>query len=393
MKKETKKAPTIRFRGFTDDWEQRKLGEIFTERSEKKHEYLPPLTIIQGCGTVRRDEMDRELIYDKSSLSNYKLVKKNDFIVHLRSFEGGLEKANIEGIVSPAYHIFHGEKINTEFYYSFFRSNDFINHKLVPFVYGIRDGRSIDIAGMKTIKIPYPSVNEQNRIGALIGKLNSLVALHQRKLDQLKKLKTYFLQNMLPAKGEKIPRIRFKGFTGDWEQRKLGDYVTIISGDAPSKFDEGNELYVKVDDLNCNSKYVIDSKNKVALHESINKAPEGSVVFPKRGAAIMTNKVRILADDCYIDTNLMALSSNKIDSEFLYNIISKEGLYKIADTSTIPQINNKHIEPYEVLLPRLDEQRTIGKFFKDVDNFITLHQRKLDQLQTMKKFMLQNLFI
>ena len=156
MKKETKKAPTIRFRGFTDDWEQRKLGEIFTERSEKKHEYLPPLTIIQGCGTVRRDEMDRELIYDKSSLSNYKLVKKNDFIVHLRSFEGGLEKSNIEGIVSPAYHIFHGEKINTEFYYSFFRSNDFINHKLVPFVYGIRDGRSIDIAGMKTIKIPYP---------------------------------------------------------------------------------------------------------------------------------------------------------------------------------------------------------------------------------------------
>lgn len=193
-------------------------------------------------------------------------------------------------------------------------------------------------------------------------------------------------------KQRKKPALRFKGFVNDWEQRKLGDYVTIISGDAPSKFDEGNELYVKVDDLNCNSKYVIDSKNKVALHESINKAPEGSVVFPKRGAAIMTNKVRILADDCYIDTNLMALSSNKIDSEFLYNIISKEGLYKIADTSTIPQINNKHIEPYEVLLPRLDEQRTIGKFFKDVDNFITLHQRKLEKLQNLKKAMLEKMF-
>lgn len=193
-------------------------------------------------------------------------------------------------------------------------------------------------------------------------------------------------------KQRKKPSLRFKGFDNDWEQRKLGDYITIISGDAPSKFDEGNELYVKVDDLNCNSKYVIDSKNKVALHESINKALEGSVVFPKRGAAIMTNKVRILADDCYIDTNLMALSSNKIDSEFLYNIISKEGLYKIADTSTIPQINNKHIEPYEVLLPRLDEQRTIGKFFKDVDNFITLHQRKLEKLQNLKKAMLEKMF-
>ena len=103
--------------------------------------------------------------------------------------------------------------------------------------------------------------------------------------------------------------------------------------------------------------------------------------------------VQKVVNCCYIDTNLMALSSNKIDSEFLYNIISKEGLYKIADTSTIPQINNKHIEPYEVLLPRLDEQRTIGKFFKDVDNLITLHQRKLEKLQNLKKAMLERMFI
>ena len=188
------------------------------------------------------------------------------------------------------------------------------------------------------------------------------------------------------------PEIRFKGYTNAWEQRKLGDYVTIISGDAPSKFEEGNELYVKVDDLNYNSKYVIDSQNKVALHNSIKKAPKGSVVFPKRGAAIMTNKVRILAEDSYMDTNMMALSSDKIDSEFLYNVISKEGLYKIADTSTIPQINNKHIEPYEVLLPGLDEQIRIGKFFEDVDNLITLHQRKYDKLVKIKKSMLEKMF-
>ena len=188
------------------------------------------------------------------------------------------------------------------------------------------------------------------------------------------------------------PEIRFKGYTNAWEQRTLGDYVTIISGDAPSKFEEGNELYVKVDDLNYNSKYVIDSQNKVALHNSIKKAPKGSVVFPKRGAAIMTNKVRILAEDSYMDTNMMALSSDKIDSEFLYNVISKEGLYKIADTSTIPQINNKHIEPYEVLLPGLDEQIRIGKFFEDVDNLITLHQRKYDKLVKIKKSMLEKMF-
>ena len=172
------------------------------------------------------------------------------------------------------------------------------------------------------------------------------------------------------------PKIRFKGFDDAWEQRKLGEYVSIISGEAPSKFEEGTELYVKVDDLNYNDKYVVDTQNKVAEHSTVKRVTKGSVVFPKRGAAIMTNKVRIIGIDSYMDTNMMALTSEKLDSEFLYNIISKEGLYKIADTSTIPQINNKHVEPYEVTIPSLDEQRRIGAYFKQLDHLITLHQRQ-----------------
>lgn len=174
----------------------------------------------------------------------------------------------------------------------------------------------------------------------------------------------------------KKPKIRFKGFTETWEQRKLGEYVSITSGEAPSKFDKGTELYVKVDDLNYNDKYVVDTQNKVAEHSTVKRVTKGSVVFPKRGAAIMTNKVRIMGIDSYMDTNMMALTSEKLDSEFLYNIISKEGLYKIADTSTIPQINNKHVEPYEVTIPSLAEQRRIGAYFKQLDHFITLHQCK-----------------
>ncbi|MBP1532611.1 MAG: restriction endonuclease subunit S [Ruminococcus sp.] len=188
------------------------------------------------------------------------------------------------------------------------------------------------------------------------------------------------------------PQIRFAGFTDAWEQRKLGDYVTITSGEAPSKFEIGDELYIKVDDLNYTAKYMVDSQNKVALHKSIGKVSKGSVVFPKRGAAIMTNKVRILAEDSYMDTNMMALTSTEIDSEFLYNIILNEGLYKIADTSTIPQINNKHIEPYEIMLPEFDEQRMIGEYFRNLDSLITLHQRKCDALQKFKKSMLQKMF-
>ena len=151
-------VPEIRFKGFTDAWEQRKLGEIFEEYSEKNHEELPALTILQGGGTIRRDESERALQYDKKSLSNYKKVNVGDFIVHLRSFEGGLEMATNTGIVSPAYHIFHGEKVDSRFYYSYFRSRKFIDTDLKPHVYGIRDGRSIDIEGMKTIEIPCTSI-------------------------------------------------------------------------------------------------------------------------------------------------------------------------------------------------------------------------------------------
>lgn len=194
--KNGEKNPEIRFEGFTDDWEQRKLGDVFKEYSEKHHEELPALTIVQGGGTIFREESDRSLQYDKSNLSGYKMVKKDDFIVHLRSFEGGLEKANSDGIISPAYHTMHGDNVDSRFYYPYFRSYDFINRKLVAHVYGIRDGRSIDIDGMKSIEIPYTSYEEQKTIGDYLDSLDHLITLHQRKCEKLKELKKFMLQNM-----------------------------------------------------------------------------------------------------------------------------------------------------------------------------------------------------
>ena len=163
-----------------NDWEQRKLGEVFQEYSEKNHPELPALTIIQGGGTVLREESERKLQYDKSSLAGYKMVREDDFIVHLRSFEGGLEKSNHNGLISPAYHTFHGDEVDSRFYYPYFRSYEFIKHKLVPHVYGIRDGRSIDIDGMKTIEIPWTLYEEQKKIGDYIESLDTLITLHRR---------------------------------------------------------------------------------------------------------------------------------------------------------------------------------------------------------------------
>ena len=190
-------VPEVRFKGFTGPWERRKFGDVFEEYSEKNRADLPPLTIIQGSGTIRRDESERALQYDKASLSNYKVVNEGDLIVHLRSFEGGLEKANSQGIISPAYHTFHGEGVDSRFYYTYFRSKNFIDTDLKPHVYGIRDGRSIDIEGMKTIEIPFTSYPEQKLIGDAIDSINTLISLQRRELEKLQSIKKALLEKMI----------------------------------------------------------------------------------------------------------------------------------------------------------------------------------------------------
>ena len=190
----------------------------------------------------------------------------------------------------------------------------------------------------------------------------------------------------------KKPSYRFAGYTESWEEKKLGEIIDINSGESPAKFHEGYTPYVKVDDLNYCDKYLTTTKNYVDTNNKVKKIEKGSIVFPKRGAAILTNKIRILNTKAYMDTNMMSLSTDKSNLEFLYTVISNVGLYKIADTSTIPQINNKHILPYIISLPSLPEQTAIGSFFQDIDQLISLQQRKLEVLKEQKKTYLKLLF-
>lgn len=173
-----------------------------------------------------------------------------------------------------------------------------------------------------------------------------------------------------------VPKLRFPGFTGPWEQRKLGEVVSIVAGASPSAFSDGDILYVKVDDLNQSTCIQSDSAQKVSINDKVKMIRPGGVVFAKRGAAIAGNKVRILGKCAYIDTNMMALEPQNIDSFFLWLLVTRVGLYIIADTSTIPQINNKHVAPLPVCLPSAAEQRAIGSFFASLDDLITLHQRE-----------------
>ena len=237
-------------------WEQRKLGDVFKEYSEKNHGELPALTIVQGQGTIYRNESERNLMYEKSNLSSYKMVRKNDFIVHLRSFEGGLEIATLDGIISPAYHTLHGDNTDSRFYYSYFRSYEFINHGLVPHVYGIRDGRSIDIAGMKTILIPYTSFDEQKKIGNYIETIDHLITLHQHKLNILKDIKKYLIFGMLNIEGGKnMPELESIIEKNLIDQLVLGDSQWTYRPDLKSE-----------KDLWDNFRYILEQNNKDRLN-------------------------------------------------------------------------------------------------------------------------------
>ena len=170
---------------------------LFDNIIDKGHPTETVLTIVQGVGTIPRDAIERRISYNQDSVSTYKRVEKNDFIMHLRSFEGGLEIANEYGIVSPAYTILRAKQsISPEFYYSYFRSYSFINDKLRITVEGIRDGKSINMPSFWKIKIPFPAYEIQKTYGNLISRFEKRLSLAEEQLTNMNKLKRYFLTNL-----------------------------------------------------------------------------------------------------------------------------------------------------------------------------------------------------
>ena len=379
------KKPKIRFKGFTETWEQRRLGNVFKEYSEKNHGELPALTIVQGQGTINRNESERNLMYEKSNLSSYKMVRKNDFIVHLRSFEGGLEIATLDGIISPAYHTLHGDNTDSRFYYSYFRSYEFINHGLVPHVYGIRDGRSIDIAGMKTILIPYTSFDEQKKIGNYIETIDRLITLHQCK---------YFTI---------CDKNRFA-----WEQRKLDEVITRI----------GTGLNPR-DNFTLNSggeNYYVTIKNFVhghlSLDDNCDKVDDEALKRIQERSDLCVNDILFTSigriGDCYlikkqptnwnINESVFTLRPNLtlVEPEYIYHTIHSDAvLNQIINGitgSTFKSIKIADLKKVNIPVPSKAEQKQIAAFISIIDHLITLHQRKCENLKKLKKFMLQKMF-
>ena len=356
------------------------MGEVFREYSEKGHTELPTLTIIQGGGTVKREDSDRNLMYDEANLSNYKMVRKDDYIVHLRSFEGGLEISSLDGIISPAYHTFHSDEADSRFYYPYFRSFEFIKHKLVPHVYGIRDGRSIDIDGMKSIEIPYTSLSEQREIGDYLELLDHIITLHQCKC------------HVLP-----------KRLHNDWEQRKLKEIADKVS--EKNKNNEFSEPFTNsaeqgiisqkdyfdreiVNDENLNGYYIVRNDDFIYNPRISVTAPVGPINRNRLGRNGVMSPLYTVFRTHDIDNLYL---------EFYFKTTKWHRFMKLNGDSGARfdrfTISSTQFMEMPIPYPTLAEQRKMGAHFDSLDHLITLHQCKCEQLQNMKKFMLQNMFV
>ena len=409
---QTTESPKLRFRA--DDgsefpkWKSMPMRSLFSEVIEKNHPEYPVLSIRQGCGTILRDSSDRNIEYDKSNLTNYKVIEKGDFIIHLRSFEGGLECSALQGISSPAYRILRSDCIIPEAYKDYFRSHEFINHRLSEAVVGIRDGKNIDMNIFWEIKVPYMALPEQQKIADFLSAYDKKIFLQKERVETLKEQKKGLLQKMFPKEGESVPELRFPGFTGDWEQRKLSDLCSLFTdGDWIESKDQSTEGVRLVQTGNVGVTQYLDKTNhaKWISEDTFNRLKceeifEGDILIsrlpdPAGRACIMPNlgTKMITAVDCTIVRTLPDVSS-----EYLVQYLSTERYFKEINNclagGTRQRVSRGNLAEFEIPLPNsADEQKAIGNYFKSLDHLITLHQRKLETMQEIKKGLLQQMFV
>jgi type I restriction enzyme S subunit len=402
MKKQTN-ISKLRFPEFTESWVTKKLNEVVQRVTAKNRNGNTNVLTISG-----RHGLINQLKYFNNSvaakdLSGYYLLERNDFAYN-KSYSIGYPMGAIkrlkrydDGIVSTLYICFRtNDDLDSGYAEQYFEAG--IQNREIDKVAqeGARNHGllNIGVSDFLSIPISLPSLAEQQKISAFLTAIDEKIQQLGKKKALLEQYKKGVMQQIFSQ------QIRFKDDDGKdypgWMEKKLGDICVIQSGDSPSKYNleqVGLYPFLKVEELNNCFKYQFESREYTNDTKSL--IPMNSIVFPKRGAAILNNKIRICVTDVYMDSNLMALIAipSLVNYEFLYYVINFIKLYKIADTSSIPQINNKHIIPYRVQLPSILEQTKIANFLSAIDDKINHVNQQLEQTKLYKKGLLQQMFV
>ena len=406
---DNEKKPALRFKGFTDPWEQRKVGELLTERNEQapmSDEY-PLMAFIANEGVAPKGERyDRSALVNDTASKLYKKTKFGDFIYSSNNLETGSIGLNKYGkaSISPVYSIFKPTGIaDSDFLGRRLIRKDFIN-EMVKWRQGVIYGQwRIHESDFIKIEVAVPMVEEQCKLGLLLDNLDTLITLHQRKYEKLVNIKKSMLDKMFPKNGASVPEIRFKGFTDPWEQRKLGEIAVFSKGVGYSKNDlceEGTpiilygRLYTKYE--TC----VFDVDTFVKEKAGSVYSKGGEVIVPASGetaedisiASVVVKPGILLGGDL----NIVSPTA-EYDSAFLALTISSGATHKylssLAQGKSVVHLHNSDIQSVSAKFPTKREQEKIHLIFGKIDTLITLHQRKLEKLQNIKKSCLEKMFV
>ena len=412
MSKEKRRVPKLRFPGFTEDWEQRKFSDITYLSGIKNKENKPyeSYSISNEFGFIPQDEQfENGGTMKTADKSMYYIVSQNSFAYNPARINVGsigyYDKPN-NVIVSSLYEVFKTiDIVNDKFLWHWFKSNQF--NRLIEKYQdgGVRLYFYYDKLCKGTIDLP--TINEQNKISNLLDRLDLYITLHQRKLNNLKLKKKALLQKLFPKNGERYPELRFPGFTDAWEQRKFGELFILKSGVA-FKLSEYTKTGIPI----INGESI--KAGKISL-EKINYLPneyqykyQECLLFPGDivlglNRPIIDGTLKISRIPADIKKSLLYQRAGKIifkvnmDENFTYQLLSKEVLTftkKEAVGSDQPFITTTKLNKWDLYFPVKDkERRNIGSLFNNIDNIITLHQRKLDHLQLQKKALLQQMFV
>lgn len=393
--------PEIRFPGFTEDWGERKLIDLVVRLNKSTNSSRLPKVefedIVAGEGRLNKDVSQK--------FDNRKGIEflPNDILYgKLRPYLKNWLKATFTGVAIGDFWVFRAKKSDSDFIYSLIQADRY--QKAANDTSGTKMPRSDWKKVSDTVFYIPNDLKEQQKIGIFFKKLDDTIALHQRKLDLLKETKKGFLQKMFPENGAKVPEIRFPGFTEDWEERKLGELGKTQSGigfpDAEQGGSEGTPFFKVSDMNNIGNEYEMRNANHYVSNEQIERKKwkpikdVPAIIFAKVGAAIMLNRKRLVTSPFLIDNNTMAyLFNNTWDIYFGKILFETINLPRYSQVGALPSYNSSDIENISVKVPVKDEQQKIGTFFKQLDDTIALHQRKLDLLKETKKSFLQKMFV
>lgn len=362
-----------------EDWDGAvRAKDVFKNHTDKKHNGdLEILAATQENGIVPRSQIGIDIQCSEEGVNGYKKVSKGDFVISLRSFQGGIEYSEYDGIVSPAYTVLRPvREISDGYYRNYFKTDSFIQ-RLNGAVYGIRDGKQIGYQDFGDMYINCPPIDEQKKIAEVLSCCDRVIELKQQLIAELQRLKSGFLQAMFPAKGHSEPDIRFPEFSDAWEQHKVKELCSISTGksNTQDKIEDGiYPFYVRSPIIERSNRYLYDEEAVLTVGDG---AGTGKVFHYVNGKYDLHQRVYRMFD-----------FSDEVSAKYFYYYFSNhfyERVMAMTAKTSVDSVRYEMIADMDFSIPNLEEQKKISAYFEHLDNLIILHQRELEETKKKKK--------